>query len=132
MLYTYREDASLALWERQTWFVLVGSDREDLASSGRAQPSLWVVSPSELAGVVASQGRGTIGSRTLADLIDAGVVLGLDALFRHEQTNFRLPVGGSMPEDERPDRGQAWAAYHFGFNRPTPLGVALEGASLLH
>ena len=131
MLYTYLEDPSLAAWGRHAWFVLVGSGGSDFGSGGGEQASLWAVPPAELAGVVADQGRGTIGSGALARLVEAGVAVGLDALFQNEKMQLRAAVRGSVPLVERPATNHVWAGRQFGLNRPTPLGVALEGCCLL-
>lgn len=126
MLGTYLEDPNLALWSRQTWFVLVGASDEG-SSTGGQEPSLWAMSPSELSDVVAMQGRGTISSETLAQLSEAGAAFSLDALLHLNRAQRWPGAGGSAPSAANGGRDPVGGGYHFGFNRPTPLGVALDG-----
>ena len=127
MLDTYLEDPNLALWGPQTWFVLVGRSDETPASKSGPEPLLWAVSPSDLADVVAMQSRGTISAETLVRLVEVGAALSLDALFHWNPTQEWPGAEGSVSSVANRNREPVWGGYHFGFNRPTPLGVALDG-----
>jgi hypothetical protein len=121
MLATYLEDPNLASWADRALFVLVGERGLD---SYAEAPSLWTVAAADLCRVVDGQGRGTINAHTLASLIGAGVAVELSTRVQTlglrdgvERVNFRPASTG----------GHSWGYYSFGFNRPTPLGVATDG-----
>jgi hypothetical protein len=125
MLEAYLENANLASWGRRALFVLLG-DADDASEVKSQAPWLWTVAAVDLAQVVDAQGRGTINAHTLDSLVDAG--LALDLATRIGTINLQDADDGSQRRSAAPQmRTDFWFAYRFGLNRPTPLGVAVDG-----
>jgi hypothetical protein len=127
MLAAYLEDPNLASWGGRAMFVLVGRCPPALDVEALPGLFLWTVPPSDLAQIVDSQGRGTINSETLEGLTDAGIAIDLHSFIEREIYHRDLGVGKSSPQVAYSEEGPIWGGYGFGLNKPTPLGIAVDG-----
>ncbi len=125
MLAAYLEDPNLASWGEQAQFVLLGNSAAASIAETPSEPLLWTVAAKDLAHVVDDQGRGTIGSEALGNLINTGIAAELHSFV--QQANRDLDVGRPSPGIPVTEGGPFWGSYGFGLNRPTPLGIAVGG-----
>lgn len=132
MLAAYLEDPNLASWGKQVLFVLLGHSSNTPIAETPPEPLLWAVAVPDLVQVVNDQGRGTIGSEALRELIGTGLAEELHS-FVHQATRRQ-----DWPSPRTPiaEGRRFWGGDGFGFNKPSPLGIAVDGltevSSALH
>jgi hypothetical protein len=127
MLAAYLEDPNLAAWGKRALFVLLGHSAATPSAETLPEPLLWTVPAADLAQIVDSQGRGTINSETLLDLVDAGLAVEIHSFVRWAIHRWDLDTGRVSSQIPDRDGRSYWAPYGFGLNRPTPLGLAVGG-----
>jgi hypothetical protein len=127
MLTKFVEQPNLRAWADHAQFILVSAKDLDAVVGERCRLELWAITATDLHEFVTDRGRGTVTAYDLDFLTAAGHARRFEDLLR----SFSQDGGGlsgsprawTVSPGGRSDREWNWG---FGFNSPTPLGVALD------
>ncbi len=126
MLAKFVEQPSLRIWADHAQFILVSARDLDVAVGERRSLELWAIAATDLYEFAADRDRGTVSYEDLISLMGAGHARPLRDLLRSFSQDGGLPRSPhtlTVSTGPRSDREWNWG---FGFNSPTPLGVALD------
>jgi hypothetical protein len=126
MLAKFIEQPSLRAWADHAQFILVSAEDLDAAVGERCRLELWAITATDLHGFVDDRGRGTVSAYDLDFLKVSGYARPFGDLLRSFSQDGGLPGSPrawTISPGGRSDREWNWG---FGFNSPTPLGVALD------